>query len=98
MEVWNSRPTLCELQNHVMTAKWQALGIELRLNNDRLEEIRREFSTIADCRLQMFQLWLSSTREPSRQKLLHALKTNSVAEIHMAEQYENYISQTAVEG
>ena len=95
MDVWNSRPPHSELLNHVMTPKWQALGIQLGLDNDRLEEIDRECSTTGDCRLKMFSLWLSSTHEPTRQKLLHALQTNSVAEIYVAEQYEYYISQIA---
>ena len=95
MDVWNSRPPHSELLNYVMTTKWQVLGIQLGLNNDRLEEIKSEYSTTGDCRLKMFSLWLSSTHEPTRQKLLHALKTNSVDEILMAQQYEHYISQIA---
>ena len=92
MDVWKSRPELYELQNEVMTVHWEALGLQLGLENDQLVAIKREcFGSIADCRKEMFALWLRTKPNASRQQLLDALKTDSVAEVYMAEQYEKYI-------
>ena len=93
MNVWNSRPDLAELENHVRTYKWHALGIQLGLYNDELEGFKSEYrGDIAACRQMMFALWLKQT-EPTRQKLLDALRTRAVAKIRIADQYELYICQ-----
>ena len=92
MDVWNSRPELLELQNQVMTTHWEALGLQLGLENDQLQAIRQKhLDNIADCRKKMFALWLQTKPNASRQQLLDALRTNSVNEVYMAEQYEKYI-------
>ena len=92
--VWNNRPELAELQNQVMTNNWQTLGLQLGLNNDRLEEFRKEHpGDIADCRQKMFALWLQTKPNASRQQVLDALRTEAVSEIYMAKKYEKYISQ-----
>ena len=86
------RPELSEIQNRVMTIKWEALGLQLGLKNDELVAIRQQrLSDIADYRKEMFALWLQTKPNASRQQLLDALRTNSVAEVYMAEQYEKYI-------
>ena len=92
--VWNNRPELAELQNQVMTIKWKTLGLQLGLNNDRLEEFSREHpGDIADCRQKMFASWLQTKPNASRQQVLDALRTEAVSEIYMAEKYEEYISK-----
>ena len=61
MHVLTSRPELAELENHVRTHKWHALGLQLGLDNNELVGIRS----------QCLGLWLKQT-EPIRQKLLDA--------------------------
>ena len=88
----DGRPELSELQNRVMTIKWEALGLQLGLKNDELVAIREQrLSNIAACRREMFALWLRTKPNASRRQLVDALKTDSVAEVYMAEQYEKYI-------
>ena len=92
MDVWSSRPELSELQNEVMTTHWEALGLQLGLKNNQLVAIRQQhLGNIADCRKDMFALWLRTKPNASSQQLLDALRTDSVAEVYMAEQYEKYI-------
>ena len=92
MDVWNSRPELSELQNRVMTTHWEALGLQLSLKNDQLVAIEQQrFGNIAACRKEMFASWLRTKPNASRQQLLDALRTDSVDEGYMAQQYEIYI-------
>ena len=92
MDVWNSRPELLELQNQVMTIHWEALGLQLGLENDQLVAIRQQrLGNIAACRKDMFALWLKTKLNASRKQLLDALRTDSVNEVYMAQQYEKYI-------
>ena len=92
MDVWNSRPEPSELQNEVMTIHWEALGLQLGLKNNQLVAIREQrLSNIAACRNDMFALWLQTKPNASRKQLLKALRSDAVAEVYMAQQYENYI-------
>ena len=92
MDVCKSRPELSELQNRVMTIHWEALGLQIGLKNDQLVAIKQQcFGNIADCRKEMFALWLRTKPNASRQHLLDALRTDAVDEGYMAQQYEIYI-------
>ena len=95
IDVWNSRPDLAELQNHVMTNKWQELGIQLGVEENKLTAIRQQYGgDVNECRREMFTVWLETTLQASRQQLINSLRTRAVAEIHMAEQYKTYIRDT----
>ena len=86
------RPELAELENHVRTNEWHAVGLQLQLEENDLVAIKQENpSDIASCRRSMFVLWLKTSPEASRKQLIDGLKSKAVAEIHMAEQYREYI-------
>ena len=92
MDILSRRPELAELENHVRTNEWHAVGLQLHLEQNDLVAIEREYrGDIASCRRSMFQLWLKTFPEASRKQLLDCLKSKAVAEIHMAEQYREYI-------
>ena len=92
MDILNGRPELAELENHVRTYNWHAVGLQLHLEQDDLVAIKREcHGDIASCRRSMFDLWLKTFPEASRKQLLDCLKSDAVAEIHMAEQYRECI-------
>ena len=92
IDVWNSRPEIAELENHVRTNSWYALGLQLGLNNGELDALELQYrGDIATCRRKMFSLWLQTKPKPSRQQLIVVLKTEAVAEMYIAEQYESYI-------
>ena len=87
-----SRPEIAELDNHVRTNKWHALGLQLGLDNVELDALQFQcHGDIATCRRRMFSLWLQTKSNPSRQQLLDALRTRAVAEWYMAETYEAHI-------
>ena len=92
INAWNSRPDPAELDNHVRTNKWHALGLQLGLDNGELAGFRSEcLGDIAACRRKMFDLWLQTQPKSNRQQLLDALRTRAVADNYMAEKYESYI-------
>ena len=85
----DNRPTLAELQESVRTTKWYNLGIQLGLEYNDLEEIAiQNGRDVDDCRRAMFGLWLRTSSKPSRRQLLYALRTKSVAEMYIADEYE----------
>ena len=85
----DDRPKLAELQESVRTTKWYNLGIQLGLEDNDLEEIAKQNGRdVDDCRRAMFGLWLRTSSKPTRKQLLNALRTKSVAEISIADEYE----------
>ena len=89
-----SKPTLAELEDNVRTNKWEAVGVQLKLDDTSLQEIRSQTShDIGDGRRRMFRLWLYSHPNPTRKQLLDVLRKMSVAEFRIASAYEEYILQ-----
>ena len=87
----DERPELKELQERVRTVKWQALGIQLDLENSTLEEIATQYANnVENCRRTMFSTWLSTmpSHKCTRRELLKALRSRDVTENYMAEEYE----------
>ena len=87
----DERPELKELQEHVRTVKWHALGIQLDLENSILEGIAKQHANnVEDCRRTMFSTWLSTmpSHKCTRRELLQALRSRDVAENYMADEYE----------
>ena len=85
----DDRPKLAELQESVRTTKWYNLGIQLGLEDNDLEEIAKQNGRdVDDCRRAMFGLWLRTSSKPTRKQPLNALRTKSVAEISIADEYE----------
>ena len=85
----DDRPKLAELQESVRTSRWYNLGIQLGLEDNALVEITKQNGgDVEDCRRAMFGLWLRTSSKPTRKQLLFALRTKSVAEIYIADEYE----------
>ena len=85
----DDRPKLAELQESVRIPKWFNLGIQLGLEDNVLEEIAKQNGRdVDDCRRAMFISWLRTSSKPTRKQLLYALRTKSVAEISIADEYE----------
>ena len=85
----DDRPELHELVERVRSSRWYGLGIQLGLEDNALEEIKTECGNkIDECRRAMFREWLRTSSDCSRKQLLDALRTNSVSEIYIADEYE----------
>ena len=85
----DDRPELHELVERVRTSRWYGLGIQLGLEDNALEGIKAECGNkIDECRTAMFREWLRTSSDCSRKQLLDALRTQSVSEIYVADEYE----------
>ena len=85
----DDRPELHELIERVRTSRWYGLGIQLGLEDNTLEGIKAECGNkMDDCRTAMFREWLRTSSDCSRKQLLDALRTQSVFEIFVADEYE----------
>ena len=88
----DDRPKLAELQEWIRsfrTLKWMNLGIQLGLEDNALEAIKIEcINKVDECRTAMFREWLRTSSKPTRKQLVDALRTMSVAEIYIADEYE----------
>ena len=88
-------PNLSELDNHVRTNKWYALGLQLGIEDNELEAIEKHRSgDIDECRRAMFRKWLHTTSNACRKELLNALRTKAVDEIAIAKEYEKLFIKT----
>ena len=88
-------PKIAELDNHVRTNKWYALGLQLGIEDKELEAIEKHRSgDIDECRRAMFRLWLDTSSNPRRKELLDALHRQAVDEIAIAKEYEKLIKKT----
>ena len=96
--ILNERPTLAELQEHVRTNSWHALGVQLHLDCTSLDGIKHDNSNIEDQRMEMFSLFLKTNTQASRKLLLEAMKKKPVEEISMADDYEKYLRKLLSDG
>ena len=90
-------PELAELDNHIRTNKWYALGLQLHLQDNELEAIEKQRGgDIDESRRAMFRLWIGTSSTHTRKDLLDALRTKAVNEITIAEEYERFFQETTV--
>ena len=87
------RPHLSELTEQVITNKWYLLGVQLKCDIKKLDELYEKNSDNAYKTLKMFQLWLDSTPTASRRDVLDALRKRVVSENGVAEEYERYLKE-----
>ena len=66
--------------------KWQDLGLQLKLKDHELEEIRKESYSISECRLKMIRLWIKTKENASWSTLAHALNSPLVKETKVAKE------------
>lgn len=88
-------PELYELMEYVNTNKWYSLGVQLKCNTNKLDELDEMKGNNNDKLTKMFQHWLENTSSPSRSQLLRALRKRSVSEIAVAKDYEQYLKSIA---
>ena len=88
-QLLDETPPLYEVCENARTSHWYNLGIELQLDEVKLEEIRHDAES--DKRSRMYQLWLRSQPDATRRQLLTALRTRDVGEIVVARKYEEML-------
>ena len=84
----NGKPTVHELYEHVRVGtNWHKLGILLKLDIKKLNDIRSLNEDSDFKSLKMFELWLSSKPNATRREIIETLKKDVIGEITVAERY-----------
>ena len=86
-------PQLIDLCAEVKIEKWFLLGLQLKLDEETMYDIRNDqaFPTEEDKRQRMFEKWLKEDKNATNGKLLHALRTKVIGENAVAEKYETML-------
>ena len=84
----NGKPTVHELYEHVRVGtNWYKLGVLLKLDIKKLNDIRSLNEDSDFKSLKMFELWLNSKPNATRREIIVALKKEALGENALAERY-----------
>ena len=93
-EILNKKPTLEELCELVpISTKWYQMGILLKLNVKKLNEIEEESKKTTDKVLKMYELWLDTNPQATRQQIVETLKMDAIEENTLAQNYETKLRE-----
>ena len=83
------KPALDELCEHIrIGSKWYQLGIQLKLNVKKLEDIHKLPDDSTYKTTKTFELWLDTKPDATRRQVLDALKKKVIEENTIAHEYE----------
>ena len=83
------KPTLDELCEHIrIGSKWYQLGIQLKLNAKKLEDIHKLPDDSTYKTTKMFELWLDTNPNATRRQVIDALRKKIIEENTIAHEYE----------
>ena len=88
-DILEEKPTIRELCEHIhIGGKWYELGIILKLDVKKLDDIHklREDSTHKTSK--MFQLWLDTNPHATRKQIIEGLRKGVIEENTVAHEYE----------
>ena len=92
-EILEEKPTLDELCEHIhIGSKWYHLGIQLKLNSKKLEDIHKLPDDSIYKTTKMFELWLDTKPDATRRQVINALRKE---EITVAHEYEQTLRKTS---
>ena len=85
----NGKPTVNELYEHVRVGtNWHKLGVLLKLDIIKLNDIKLLNDDSDFKALKMFELWLSSNPNATRREIIETLQKNALKENTIAEEYK----------
>ena len=85
----DEKPTLDELCEHIrIGSKWYQLGIQLKLDPKKLEDIHKLPDDSTYKTTKMFELWLDTKPDATRRQVVDALKKKVIEENTIAHEYE----------
>ena len=91
----NEKPTLDELCRHVrVETKWYAFGVLLKLDIIKLDCIRLMNEDGVFKAIKMFELWLSSNPTATRREIIETLRTETISEKTIAEDYNKALKES----
>ena len=92
-EIIEEKPTLDELCEHIrIGSKWYQLGIQLKLDSKKLEDIHKPPDDSTYKTVKMFELWLDTKPDATRRQVVDALK---MEEITVAHEYEQTLRKSS---
>ena len=85
----NGKPTVDELYQHVtISTKWYKFGELLKLDTSGdLDNIDQQYKDDDSKVLKMFELWLSTSPNPTRREIIDTLLNSVINESVLAEKY-----------
>ena len=92
----NGKPTADELYKHVnIGSKWFKFGVLLHLDSSvHLDNIDQQYKDRETKVLNMFELWLSTTSNPTRREIIDTLLDPAISENEIAENYEKVLVES----
>ena len=95
-EILEEKPTLDELCEHIrIGSKWYQLGIQLKLNAKKLEDIHKLPDDSTYKTTKMFELWLDTNPNATRTQVVDALRKEVIEEITVAHEYEQTLRNSS---
>ena len=95
-EILVEKPTLDELCEHIcIGSKWYQLGIQLKLNIKKLEDIHKLPDDSTYKTTKMFELWLDTKPDATRRQVIDALRKEVIEEITVAHEYEETLRKSS---
>ena len=89
--ILDQRPDLHELLKYATTTKWYLLGLALKIEPKKLDEICVNYRYLHERLTEMFKLWLRVKASGTRQDIIGALEDKTVGENYMAKKYMEYL-------
>ena len=94
-EILQKKPTIDELCEHIrIGSKWYQLGVLLKLNDLKLDDIHRLAEDSTYKTLKMFKLWLSTDPHATRKHVLDTLRKEVIEENNISHVYEKILRTT----
>lgn len=100
-EILSKTPPLHELCEYIRVGtKWYQVGVQLKLDIKELDTIEELNKDVIFKVTKMFQLWLNTNSQASRDEIVKVLKKGIIGETALAERYETtlkdqYINTTS---
>ena len=96
-DIFSKTPPLDELCEHIRVGiKWYLIGVQLKLDVKELDVIEELNKDVTIKTTKMFQLWLSTNPQASRNEIVKVLKKGIIGEKTLAEQYETTLKELYV--
>ena len=87
--IFEEKPTLCELCEHIhIGSKWYQLGIMLKLDSKKLNDIQKLPEDSTHKTSKMFELWLDTNPHATRRQVIESLRKGVIEENTVAHEYE----------
>ena len=96
-KILDEKPRLDELCEHIrIGGKWYQLGIQLKLNAKKLEDIHKLPDDSTYKTTKMFELWLDTKPDATRRQVVDALRKEVIEENTIAHEYEETLRKSCI--